>query len=290
MLTYLFYRLQKFIYGSMLVLFICIISGLNVGYKLYMQQVVQDTAITELGGTAIFLVDKYESSGYLDTLTRVGSVSVGCFTGYLLHLYSIGRIKEWPSWLTSKSAIAANLFGHFLMFSLPLIAIRMQALTGQKTDIVSFCIGNMIAYTIWPILNSILIISMVTVHAKHVLIRFMGHPIWHITNKLALTILLIQYEIIMFGWMQVDSSPTDGLLIDAIKVGTFGIFFSIIIAYFIYLFVEAPLNHLVMHQLGSLLLTGKAIKQQQEALDKQYSLDLQKPDEQFIVISKKTSS
>lgn len=270
LMTYIIYRLTRFTYRIGLVILIGCASGFHIAHRLYVQEVVPTDAFARYGGQMVLVVDKYESSGYLDTLGRIGSVAVGCLVGYLLHLYRIERISKWPNWLRSNTIITITVIAHILILAMPTIGHRIYIHTHKIITREEFVTANAILFIIWPFLNAVLVLNMTTVSAKHVLIRFMSNPFWHVFNKLGLSILLVQYSIIVHGLTVFDDAPTNGFIMDSVKIGTYGLILSIIVALIMYIFVEAPITHLTMLVFKPFM-KPRPQTSQEDSIDKQLS-------------------
>lgn len=245
LITYLMYKLPTHTSRYALLLFVNIISGLQLALKMLRQTSFREEAFTLYGGFLADLIEKFESTGTMATLGRVGCVSTGCYVGYLLRRYELGEIKEWPRWLTNKMVLATTVIMHFIVVFLPLIGHRILQSNHHTTTMNEFLGSYLVTMFIWPILNAIVLINFVTNYKRTALVRFFGHSFWHIFNKLGLCIFLVHWELLFMGITSYEQAPSMGFVMDIMKMWSFGVFFSILLAFVIHILYEAPLSALL---------------------------------------------
>lgn len=245
LITYLLYKLPNFLSRFLLVGFIVFISSLSVGINLSKQEAIPVGDFTKFGGFLGLIVDKYEISGYLTTFGHLHSVSIGCFIGYILYQYKNEIINNLPNWLTGKVPIFLVIVLHIFLYVLPIIGRLIYDLTGDTGTIQQFVLSNMISMIVWPLFNSVLIINVTTRYNNHSLVRLMSHPFWYTFNKLGLSMLLVQMEILLLSINLYERGQMYGFYMDVLKVASFTLISSILVSIFLFIFVEAPLAHLV---------------------------------------------
>lgn len=234
-----------------MIAYLSIVSALSTAYRLYSQSTVPAEAFQTYGALLSDLLEKFEATGHLTTLGRVGCVSVGSLVGYLLRSYEIGEITRWPKWLCHKITIIITILLHVLVVFLPLLGKRIYQVVGGTANLETIVTVDAIVTIIFPIMNAILIINAATVHNHKVLVRFAGHTFWHIFNRLGLCIYLIHWEVLFIAVTGFEQAPSYGFMMDVMKLWSFGVFVSIVLAFFIHILIEAPLSRI-------LILVGKS--------------------------------
>lgn len=239
-ITYLLHSLPNFFAKITLVIFLICASAFNIGARLYMQTTIREEGFTIYGGFLSDLLEKFESTGHISTLGRIGSVSVGCFVGYLLHSYEEKRIPKWPSWLKSTKVCLLTFLAHVAIGFLPLIGHYMYKYNGRLVKLNEFVGFNVLLIIIWPILNAIFFINITTVNNHSIIIRFLRHSFWHVFNRLGLCIFLVHWEVIFIGITSYEQAPGYLFITDVMKTWAFGLYISIILAFIIHIFIESP--------------------------------------------------
>jgi len=267
LITYILCKLPNYVLRSALAGLLLVVSASSIGVRLYKQTSVREEAFSLYGGFLTDLLEKFESTGYMTTLGRVGSVSIGCFVGYLLSQYEDGNIKNWPTFVRTKTTLILVSLAHILIILLPLISHGIYLLTGKMTTLGEFIAGNVSVMIAWPILNAIIILNATTIYNHTVVIRFLSHSFWHSFNRLGFIIFLIHWEILTVGITNSEQAPGYGFVGDAIKMWTSSVSLSIALAIVIYMFVEAPMSRLLLVMLNSTTTTGESVTHN-EAIEK----------------------
>lgn len=243
LLTYVICKLPNHASRLVLAIFLLLTSAFSIGLRLYTQTSVGEEAFTFYGSFLSDLLEKFESTGNMTTLARLGGVSVGCFTGYMLRIYELRQIKRWPSWLFNKLVVVLVLGLHVLVVLLPMFGHKFSSNLVSLKEFVSF---NMITVVIWPIMNAILTIYAATVYNHKAIVRFCSHSFWHILNRLGLAIFLVHWEVIFVAMTSFEEAPSYGYVTDVMKMWAFGTLVSVFVAFFLHITIEAPLSRLVM--------------------------------------------
>lgn len=240
-IIYIIYKMPSHTIRALLVLFIVSCSATQLGVKLHRQTSIKEEGLSIYGSFLVNLLEKFESTGHMSTLGRLGTVAIGSLVGYWLYQYEIGVIKNWPRILRSGAFITFIFFLHVLILILPVLGGKITQWTGATTTMNEFIAINIILLVSWPIMNSILIIYCATVVNHKVVMRFFSHPFWNTFNKLGLSIFLIHWEIMFVCYTNFEQAPTFGFKTDVIKMWAFGTVWSIMISVLIYILIEAPL-------------------------------------------------
>lgn len=264
LITYILCKLPRNVYRYLLVITLTSISALSVGIRMYRQTSFKEEAFTLYGAFLTSLLEKFESTGHMLTLARLGSVTVCCLVGYLLRKYELGEIDQWPKWLRSKITIILTAIAHLVIIFLPIIGHRFYLKTGKLITTEQFVGFNALLMTLYPILNSIMILNFTTVNNHRVLIRFCSHAFWHAFNKLGLLIYLVHWEIVFIGLTNFEQAPSYGFVTDVMKSWSFGIFVSIVVAFTIHIVIEQPFTRIVMLVAAPFLKPGNPSKREGE--------------------------
>lgn len=243
LITYIICKLPNYIMKFTLIAFLMLASAFSVGLKLYNQTSIDEEGFSVYGGFLADLFEKFESTGNMTTLARLGGVSAGCLIGYLLRMYEIGDIQCWPSLIRSTFTTLLNIILHVIIVFSPIFGYNSSSNSVNLKLFISF---NFLITMIWPILNSQLIIFASTVYNHKAIVRFLSHSFWHTFNKLGFVIYLVHWEIIFITMTMHDEAPTYGYMTDVMKMWAFGIFISILIAFLVHILIEAPLSRLIM--------------------------------------------
>lgn len=241
LITYLICKMPNYIYRFVLAGLLVIVSAASIGIKLNNQTSVRDEGLATYGTFLIDLLEKFESTGYMSSLGRLGSVTMGCLVGYLLKLYEDGKIINWPNWLRSNLTVAISSSLSIIIFLLPMVGDKFGMVTLNE-----FVWSNAIVIVVYPILISVLTLNLTTVNNHKVTVRFFAHSFFHVFNRLGLIIFLIHWEIIFIALTNFEQAPSYGFFTDIFKVWTFGTVLSIAFALVIHILIEAPLGRFLM--------------------------------------------
>lgn len=244
-IIYIICKLPNYVWRCILVAGLLLVSASNIGLRLYTQTSVKEEGFTLYGGLLSDLLEKFESTGHITTLGRVGSVTVGCFVGYLLRMYEVGKITEWPKWLRNRLILSTVVAIHLILIFLPMLGYRIFLYTGRMAGLAEFVSASMVLIFVWPILNSILLIASTTVYNHTVIVRFLSHTFWHVLNRLGYGIYLVHWEVLYTAFTGYEQAPTYGFMYDVMKMWAYGASFSILIAFAIYITFESPLANLI---------------------------------------------
>lgn len=229
--------------------YLSVVSAFSTAYRLYNQSTVPKEAFLTHGALLSNLLEKFEATGHLTTLGRVGCVAVGSLTGYLLRSYELGEISRWPKWLCHKLTLVLTLLLCTLVIFVPLIGKKLHMITGNSTNLGVIVTADAIITMTFPLLAAILIINATTIYNHKVVVRFFGHSFWHVFNRLGLCIYLVHWEVLFIAVTGFEQAPSYGYMMDVMKLWSFGVFVSIILAFFLHIMVEAPLAR-ILNALG----------------------------------------
>lgn len=242
LITYIISKMSGYAMRFSFIMFVASISALSINYRLYVQTVVGEEAFSLYGGMLFNLIEKYENTGYTSALGRLGVVAIGCLFGYLLRMYEIGKIERWPSWLRSKMTLVIMTIIYMILLFLFSIGHQIRKLTGHMASIDEVIITNFLVSLVWPIVTALFILMGSTVYNHTVFMRFLGHSFWRSFNKLGLCIFLVHWDVLMIGATSFESGPSRGYTINAFKLWTFGVVFSVLIALVVHILMEIPLS------------------------------------------------
>lgn len=242
-----------------LVTLLSLVSVAQLAFKLNIQTSIKLEHFSSLGSFAADLMEKFESIGFMSTLGKLGSVSMGCLVGYLLYRYGNGDILEWPRWVRSKVLFVLVIILHVVLVFVPVIASQITHLTQRnQTTLAEFIVSNAVLQLIWPMLNAILVINCTTIYNGHYLCRWAGHSFWRAFNKLGLCLYLVHWEVIFVGLTNYEQAPSHGFMTDVMKMWAFGVFFSLILALLLHILFEAPLAALTLLLFSRVLSSSSA--------------------------------
>lgn len=246
LITYIISSLPNQLINVLFVAILSLISSANVTIRLINQEVIPIEAIGDYGAFMVAVVEKFETTGYMDTLSRLGSIVIGCYSGYLLHLYQTNQIRKWPAWFASKLFNLFVIMIHLMLFLMPVYGDRLSGDSKDKAKLTmfQFALINFVMIPVWPIMNCCLIMTACTNFNKHVVVRFMAHPIWNSTSKLGLAIYLVHFEILIVSLTFFEHSTPNGYPFEALRLAGFGSVVSILLALIVYLLIEAPIAYL----------------------------------------------
>lgn len=245
-MVYVIYKMPSHKFRVALVLFFVGCSATQLGTKLYRQSSVREEGLTIYGAFLVNLLEKFESTGHMSSIVRLGNVVIGSLVGFWLYQYEIGKISGWPRLIRSGTFITFIFMMHILIFISPVVGGWLVQSTGVSPTMKEFVAINILLLILWPMLNSILIIYCSTVVNHKVVMRFFSHPFWYTFNKLGLPIYLIHWEIMFVCYTSFEQAPSFGFITDVIKMWAFGTVWSIIISLPIYILLIVPLDALLM--------------------------------------------
>lgn len=223
---------------------IVLISCSNVGLKFYRQQVIPIEAISDHGGFLAGFVEKYESTGFFDTLSHLGSVTIGILCGYYLHKYESGKIDKFPAWAVGSSTNLILILIHIIIVILPLFAGLKDKKNRDSLTVTQFSIANSTLMAIWPVINAWLILIATTTYKHNTLIKMFKHPFWHSFNKIGFALYLVHMSIVNYILLADEKSTSNATYFDLFRVGCQVTFVSILVALLVYLFFEAPIEQI----------------------------------------------
>lgn len=246
LITYVLCKLPNYLWRFALIAFLSLASATNIGYRLYIQTSVKEEAFTSYGSLLMNFLEKYESVGYMSTLGRLGSVSMGCFVGYLLRQYELGHIKQWPRWMRSRITLISLITLHVLFVCLPVIGYKLQLISGHMTTQAEFALFNIALIILWSVINALLTIISTTTYNRVVIARFFGHSFWNAFNKLGLCLYLVHWEVLYVSVTGTEQPPSHGFISDIITIWLYATLISIIISLVLFILVEVPFAKLTM--------------------------------------------
>lgn len=248
LVSYIIFKLPNQFARVIFVAIMSLISAANVSIRLFNQEVVPAEAIGDYGAFMVGVVEKFETTGYMDTLSRFGSIMIGCYSGYLLYLFQINKIKEWPKWFSSRLFNLLIILVHIALFLMPILGDKLQTnqgnQNGPKLSTLQFAMINLVLIPLWPIINCCLILTACTNYKNHVVVRFMAHPIWNSASKLCLGIYLIHFDVLISSLTFYEYAPPNGHPFEVLKLAGFCSVVSILLALMVYIFLEAPIAYI----------------------------------------------
>lgn len=244
LITYIICKLPG-LYKCALILYLCCISAMSTSYRLYMQTTVPSEAFLTYGAFLANLLERFESTGHMATLGRVGCVSVGSLVGYLLYCYDVGKISRWPAWLSKRTTLVGCLLFELVLLFLPVIGKKVSLVSGNVSSMEIVVGVNAFVSIAFPITTSLLVIIATTVYNHKVVMRFFGHNFWHAFNRLGLCIYLVHWEVLFIAMTSFDQAPSYGFITDVLKLWSLGVLVSTVLALAIHLMIEAPLSRLL---------------------------------------------
>lgn len=243
--TYILVKLPHHAARCLLVLFVTLISCLQIAMKMYKQTSLHQEAFSMYGAFLVDLMEKFQSTGTMSTIGRAGCVGLGCYVGYLLRMYELNIISDLPKWLKSRLTLLTTCALHLVVIFLPIIGPKLAG-PNHVVTLDQFVGSYVVTLVLWPVLNAILIVNATTVYNRTALVRFFSHSFWHSANKLGLAIYLIHWEVIYLGISSFEQAPSVGFLSDVFKLWSFGVFFSLLLALVVYTLIEAPIAGLML--------------------------------------------
>lgn len=247
LLIYMLAEYKHEISRILLVIFVASISCVNVGIKMYQQQVISADALADYGGFLVVLIEKYEASGYMDTLSRFGTVTIGALLGYYLYKYEIGHLDTIPKWLASKRSNIILVTLHLIIFFSPLIGNIIAKVLSHRTQItmIQFAAINGFVMLIWPTINCLLLFNVATTIRNNSLLKFMNHPLWHTFNKLGLCLFLVHMGVANYILTFDEDTLPSPTYANIGRICLQVTFVSLILALLVYILFEAPLLNII---------------------------------------------
>lgn len=243
-LVYVLDRLSSNKSRLVLVAFTILLSTAHTSIKFLQQQVFPADIMSFFGTFVVIFVDKYEPSGYFDALSRLGCASIGCFMGLHLYRYNKDPNAKWPSWLISRRTIVAVLIMKVFIFIMPVMVYYGLMASDYRMSATNLILVNGSVSMVWPVLNAILLLNLITVYKDSLIARFMQHPFWSSFNKLGLAISLIHFEVAVIANMAHETANSYSSIMEASKVWAFSLSVSIALGMLFFAFIEAPLGNL----------------------------------------------
>lgn len=241
-LTYCFMRLTK-TSGLLLVSLLLAVSLLNESIRMVTQNIASPQMVALYSGFLVLFVDKYESTGYQDTLTHLASFALGCYLGSVLQSYTTGSCNDWPGWFKGKlipSLVAAY------TAAVSYFTLNHNGINEEPLSLASYVILFAFIKLAWLLLVGVSILRLATVASRDIPIRFMSHPFWATLNRLKHAIYLVHLEVIIYVISLNDSSGTiHGHPLDMLRMFSFALMLSICLALIIFTIFEAPLGQLI---------------------------------------------
>lgn len=268
-IVYILYKLPNEWCRSIFVLILSLITNMQFSSRLYRQESLKDEAFTLYGGFLVILLDKFQVTGAMFSYTHIGLLAISCYSGYLLRMYKIGKITEWPSWISSHSSLAFIVSSHFIIQLGPAVGFGLTDYFETTPTIAQVVVANYIMAVVWPIINCILIIQTSTMYNQYAFIRFFSHPFWTSFNRLGLCVYLIHWEVITYSVTGHELGPTYGFKTDILRHCAFSYLFTLIISVIAYFFIEAPVTNvfiLISNKIEKLLKSGAQKKNLQPAM------------------------
>lgn len=227
--------------------FIVFVSGLNTIARFWIQDVVNFDKVNEFGCLIVGVIDKYESTGYFDALTRLGSAIVGCLLGQTLYEYRKGTLTSLPSILLRPATIWLAFIGLMAVSLSPVISHHLYLLGNARESDGPlpqwFSVMMMgILHMAYPIFGAILLLAATTIHKGHPVLRVLRHRIWEVINKIGLITFLIHWEIFIFTSTHQAGGPVFGTLFELLLNAVFTYVISSFLAVFIYVLFQAPVE------------------------------------------------
>ena len=244
LLTYIICRMTSQLARIALVAFLTAVSSSLLAIRLYNQSTFGEEGFSLYGGFLTISEEKYEQLGHSATLGRLGSVSIGCLVGYLLRMYEMERIRQWPRWLRSRLVFGLMSLMMLLLIVSPAINYRVIQFTGRLASTTEFVISNTVVSIAWSIIVGLLVLHEATVGNHLPLARFFSHTFWHAFNRLGLCIYMVHWEILFVGVTSFEQGPSYGFMADALKLWCLGMVASIAISFLIHILIEQPLSAL----------------------------------------------
>lgn len=261
-IIFLIFRHKRLGYLGLLIA--VIISTGNMSYQLATQTAVKTSDMAKIRLHVYPLISRFAAEFYNTAWNRLGPIAVGILGGHMLYLYDIGHIRRWPFYMRG-ACFKFVLILHMLIFILPTIGRLTEANSNEgpsassskssqadnsntgEPDMLVFILSNATIKPIWSIINTIFLLRLITDLRQHsVLARLASHNIWHCLGKLCFASYLIHYEIILLLLKMRQNDLMEPSWCNIAREFSLAFLISIIVAYFIYVLFEAPINKLIM--------------------------------------------
>ena len=240
LIVYAIWRLPNKCWRLAMVMSVCAISSLFVVARLQRHTTLNTNNMDAYGVLMIELIEKFDSSGLMNSIGRCGCIVIGVYAGYLLGAYEIGAITEWPGWFRSRLTLALVVALNAFVYGLPVVGTAIAGWTGRPTTLAQFVGGVTATSLMWPILNAALIILATTRYKHSTIVRFCGNSFWSSADKLGLGIYLVHMEVLYTILLGDEHGPSFGSIMDIWKLFALGAAISILLAFVIYILFEAP--------------------------------------------------
>lgn len=250
-LTYLIHELPNNLSRYSLVCFILVLSTANTALRVYNQRVMDEYALSFLVNILVGFVDRYEPSGYMETLCRLGPCSIGCLAGYYLHLYKKRKIERWPNWLISRKAMIFIFVGHAVVYTMPTILGNLVEDYEIYPSLGQSAILHSMTSVIWSALNAAAYLSLTTVYRKNLFSDFIDHRFWQSFNNLGLSICLTHMTVLTVSNTAHEHASSVGAIGDVFEGWALGLLAAIPPSLVLFLYIESPIDRalrIVMEQ------------------------------------------
>lgn len=231
--------------GYISLIFAIFVSTVKMSLQLMDQTAVKTSDMAKVRLHVYPLISRFAAEFYNSAWNRIGPVAIGIIGGHMLYLYDIKAMRKWP-WYMRGAAFKFVLFMHLFILALPTIGrFTDDPESRGEVDVTIFVLSNASIKPIWSIINTILLLRLITdLRSSSKLARLLSHNIWHSMGHLCFASYLIHYEIMMLLF----KSRPDGLPLtswmNALRDFSTVFLISTVIAYFIYILYESPLNKL----------------------------------------------
>lgn len=251
LIVYLLYKLPNATCRLLLVAFTIAMGPLQLGLK-FSKQLVLGAHVdwNQYGALIATLLEKFESTGLFSAIGRVGSVSIGCYVGYLLRMYELRLIDTWPRWMVSRITLTLASLVQLFIFVLPIINYGLNKDVGQKSGPAECVAVYLCMSVVWLSLLSIQLINCFTVRNRTALVRFANRTFWHVFNKLGFCIYLVHWELMMFVSTHYEQGVSHGFHTDFWKMFACGLVYGVPISFALHLLFEAPMTQLLKWLIG----------------------------------------
>lgn len=269
LLIYIIDRLPNYSTRFFLVIITFIVSLMHTAIKLANQQVYDKDTTIPFGFFTVIFVDKYEPSGYFDSLGRLGCVAIGCLVGKILHQYKTNNDNgshhitdidqevnnkqqqqnivsnyKLPYWLTSTTTLTLSILCHIIIACLPSIAHHYEKIAGYPADFNIVLALNTVGLFGWPFANSVFLVNIVTKWRNADWVRFMSHRGWSCFNELGLGISLLHFEAIIFATSSNETANNHDFMFNIVANFTFALTVAILGSIPLYVLVQAPIDEI----------------------------------------------
>lgn len=233
-------------FGYVALLFAVVGSTLNMTWQLASQTAVKTSDMAKVRLHVYPLISRFGAEFYNTAFNRMGPVAIGILGGHLLYLYGKGNIRTWPRLLQGTS-FKIILMLHIFVFILPTLGMLTDdPSSNDDSNFTIFLISNATIKPIWSLINTIFILRLVTdLRLRSTVVRIMAHNVWHCLGKLCFASYLIHYEIILIFLKSRHEGLVDPDWAQIAREFSFVFLVSTVIAYFVHILYEAPINNLI---------------------------------------------